>query len=120
MLKLKKNIELGRAKFIFFFIIFFLNSNINYSENYNIIVNEPLILNISDEESELSKSNNYVIILKNSRNINFYQKKSNIDSDFKKCLLGQEGRRLQGQGKRKGQGRIQRRQGIFEHNDIVV
>jgi len=39
MLKLKKNIELGRAKFIFFFIIFFLNSNINYSENLELFGN---------------------------------------------------------------------------------
>ena len=39
MLKLKKNIRFGRAKFLFFFIIFFLNSNIIYSDNLELVGN---------------------------------------------------------------------------------
>ena len=39
MLKLKKNIKFGRAKFLFFFITFFLISNISYSENLELVGN---------------------------------------------------------------------------------
>ena len=39
MLKLKKNIKFGRAKFLFFFITFFLYSNIGYSENFELVGN---------------------------------------------------------------------------------
>ena len=39
MLKLKKNIKFGRAKILFFFITFFLISNISYSENLELVGN---------------------------------------------------------------------------------
>ncbi len=39
MLKLKKNIKFGRAKFLFFFIILFLSSNIGYSDNLELVGN---------------------------------------------------------------------------------
>ena len=39
MLKLKKNIKFGRAKFLFFFVTFFLNLNIVYSENFELVGN---------------------------------------------------------------------------------
>ena len=39
MLKLKKNIKFGRVKLLLFFITFFLNSNISYSDNLGLIGN---------------------------------------------------------------------------------
>ena len=39
MLKLKKNIKFGRAKFLFFFITLFLSSNIGYSDNLELVGN---------------------------------------------------------------------------------
>ena len=39
MLKLKKNIKFGKVKFLFFFITLFLNSNIAYSDNLELIGN---------------------------------------------------------------------------------
>ena len=39
MLKLKKNIKFGRVKLLLFFITFFLNSNIGYSDNLELIGN---------------------------------------------------------------------------------
>ena len=38
-MKLKKNIKFGRAKFLFFFVTFFLNLNIVYSENFELVGN---------------------------------------------------------------------------------
>ena len=39
MLKLKKNIKFGRAKFIFFLFTFFLNSNISFTDNLELVGN---------------------------------------------------------------------------------
>ena len=39
MLKLKKNIKFGKAKFLFIFITLFFNSNITYPENLELVGN---------------------------------------------------------------------------------
>ena len=59
MLKLKKNIKFGRAKFLFIFIALFLNPNILYSDNLTLVGNY-LEIKVLDKVS----SKNYKLNIK--------------------------------------------------------